>query len=130
MMLRLRLLNLIPAAGMLLLAAACQTPSASPVAARMMQDKTTETCIAQMQDAAASPGSPKVVLTRAAFAAEDRLSIVPAELTDAAGVPRDGRQRGVPESYRLTLQDGRCIMTRERDGKAVPLPACSCVAMQ
>jgi hypothetical protein len=117
-------------AGCALLITACQTPSAAPVAARMQQEKTTDACIAQMQEAAASPGSPKVVLTRAAFATDDRLSIVPAELTDAAGLPRDGRVRGVPDSYRLTLQDGACVMTRERDGKATPLSACGCITMK
>jgi hypothetical protein len=102
-----------------------------------------------MQAAVQQEGNPRVVIGSAAFAQEDRFSIVPAELFDESGLnsgsaslhsfepakpdsalPRDGRIRGVPESYRLTKEGERCVMTRERDGKAVQLTACRCEVLK
>jgi hypothetical protein len=69
-------------------------------------------------------------LTPAAFATEDRLSIVTADPLDGAGVPRSGRIRGLPDNFRLSIHHGRCVMTREQDGKTTLLDACTCVAMK
>jgi hypothetical protein len=96
----------------------------------MGSEKMTDACLAQMQEAVQQSGEPRVVLGAAAFAQEDRLTVVPAELLDASGLPREGRIRGVPESYRLTKEGEGCVIIRERDGKAAPLPACRCVAMK
>lgn len=116
--------------GILLLTACQSYPSASEPA-RMVADKTDAQCIAQMQNAIQRPGGSRVVLTRAAFATDDRLSIVPAEsVLDDAGLPASGRTLGLPDSFRLTLNDGVCSMVREADAHATPLPACTCVAIQ
>ena len=65
------------------------------------------------------------------FASEDRLSIVPSEsILDSAGQPASGRTLGLPDSFRLTLNNGVCTMVREADAQATPLPACSCVSIQ
>ena len=117
-------------AGILLLTACQSYPSASEPA-RMLADKTDAQCIAQMQNATQRPGGSRVVLTRAAFATDDRLSIVPSEpILDAAGQPASGRTLGIPESFRLTLNNGVCTMVREADARATPLTACSCVRLQ
>jgi hypothetical protein len=112
------------------LLAACQTAPTAPLPAHLVADKTNAACIAQMQMAASRPDGNTVVLTPAAFATEDRLSIVIADPLDGAGVPRSGRIRGVPDIFRLSLHHGRCVMTREQDGKSTLLDACTCVAMQ
>ena len=97
----------------------------------MVAEKTHAQCIEQMQNAAQRPGGNRVVLTRAAFATEDRLSVVPSEsILDAAGQPASGRTLGLPDSFRLTLNNGVCTLVREADAQATPLPACSCVAIQ
>lgn len=115
----------------ILLLAACQSYPSVAMPARMVADKTDAQCIAQMQSAAQRPGGRRVVLTRAAFATEDRLSIVPLESTlDATGQPASGRTLGLPDSFRLTLNDGVCSMVREADAQATPLPACTCLAVQ
>ncbi len=115
------------------LLAACQAPTAvsSPAsqAARMVAAQTTQACINQMQNAAMQPDGIRVVLTRAAFANDDRLSIVTAPTTDAAGQLGQGRELGMPQSYRLSTSGGRCTMTRESDAKAIVLDACSCVPL-
>ncbi len=110
--------------------AGCQTTAATRLPARMVSEKMTDACLAQMQSAVQQKGEPRVVLGNAAFAQEDRLTVVPAELLDESGLPRDGRIRGVPDSYRLTKEGKRCVITRERDGKAAPLTDCSCVVMK
>ena len=117
---------------LLQLLGACQAyaPTA-PVPARMAADGAPTQCIEQMQTAAQRPGASRVVLTGAAFATQDRLSIVPSDtVLDAAGQPANGRLRGLPDSFRLTLSNGACTMVREADGKVTPLPACTCVALQ
>ncbi len=114
----------------LLLTTACQSGSPVAVPARMVAAHTTEQCLAQMQKAAQRADGHRVVLTTAAFAQTDRLSIGPAQtVLDAAGQPADGRMRGLPDSYRLTLIHGVCTMTREADGQATPLTDCSCTAL-
>lgn len=116
----------------ILLLTACQSYPSAPVPARMVAEKKNQAqCIEQMQNAAQRTGGNRVVLTRAAFATEDRLSIVPSEsVRDAAGQPGSGRMLGVPDSFRLTLNNGVCTMVREADAQATPLPACSCVRLQ
>ena len=115
----------------ILLLAACQSYPSAAVPARMVAEKTHAQCIEQMQNAAQRPGGNRVVLTRAAFATEDRLSVVPSEsILDAAGQPASGRTLGLPDSFRLTLNNGVCTLVREADAQATPLPACSCVAIQ
>ncbi len=114
----------------LLLATACQSGPTAAVPARMVAERTTEQCLAQMQKAAQRPSAARVVLTTAAFAQSDRLSIGPApSQLDAAGQPADGRMRGLPDSYRLTVNGGMCSMTREADAVTTPLTDCSCVAI-
>ena len=117
---------------LLQLLTACQSyPPSAPVVARMAAPGPSAQCIEQMQTAARRAGSERVVLTRAAFATQDRLSIVPSDtVVDAAGQPANERLRGLPDSFRLTLNTGVCTMVREADGRATTLPACSCVAMQ
>lgn len=118
-------------AACILLLAACQSYPSAPVPARMVAEKTHAQCLEQMQNAAQRPGSGRVVLTRAAFATEDRLSIVPSEsMLDAAGQPASGRTLGVPDSFRLTLNNGVCTMVREADARPAPLPACTCERIQ
>ena len=115
----------------LLLLTACQSYSSAVVPARMRAEQNGMQCFAQMQNAAQRPGGGRVVLTPAAFATEDRLSIVPSEtVEDAAGQPASGRMRGIPDSFRLTLNNGVCTMVREADAQATALTACSCVATQ
>jgi hypothetical protein len=115
----------------ILLLTACQSDPSAPGPARMVADKTDAQCIAQMKSAAQRPSGGRVVLTRAAFATDDRLSIVPSESTlDAAGQPASGRTLGTPDSFRLTLDNGVCTMVREADAQAIPLPACTCIAVQ
>jgi hypothetical protein len=111
--------------------AACQQPRLAPEQpARMVAEQTTQACINQMQQAAMQPDGIRVVLTRAAFANDDRLSIVTAPTADAAGQLAQGRELGLPQSYRLNTSGGRCIMVREGDGKATVLDACSCVPLR
>lgn len=115
----------------LLLTACHSYPSApppTPLPAHLVAEKTSAQCIAQMQTAAQRPDGSRVVLTTAAFAHEDRLSIVQSDtILDAAGQPANGRMRGVPDSFRLTLNKGVCTMVREIDAQATALTACTCV---
>lgn len=95
----------------------------------MVASKTNVQCITQMQVAAQRPSGRQVLLTPAAFAMEDRLTIVPGDTaTDAAGQPAGGRMLGVPDSFRLTLNNGVCTMVREADAQTNPLTACTCTA--
>lgn len=97
----------------------------------MVASKTDAQCVAQMQAAAQRADAGRVVLTPAAFAVADRLSIVPADtVVDATGQPAGGRLRGLPDTFRLTLNNGVCTMVRESDARASPLTACTCVAIR
>lgn len=99
--------------------------------AHMVVGKHQAQCIAQMQAATQTQDGEGVALTAAAFAHEDKLSIVPSQtVLDAAGQSGSGRLLGRPETYRLTLKNGICTMLREADAKATSLPACDCVAVR
>ncbi len=108
--------------------ASASQPTSQP--ARMVAAQTSQACIQQMQKAATQPDGIRVVLTRAAFASDNRLSIDTAPTTDAAGQLGQGRELGMPQSYRLSTSGGRCTMTRESDGKAAVLDACTCVPLR
>ncbi len=108
---------------------ACQSTAQPPVPAKLIVTANHSACLAQIQNAAKRPDGIAVVLTNAAFANTDRLSIVPAELRDTSGNPAQGRQRGVPDSYLLRLDSQRCVMQREGDGQSTVLSACSCEAL-
>ena len=109
---------------------ACKSYPSAPMPAHLVADKTPAQCIEQMQNAVQVPGGYRVVLTRAAFAAGDRLTIVSSEsVLDAGGQPAGGRTLGAPESFRLTLHNGVCTLVREIDAQTTLLPACTCVVI-
>jgi hypothetical protein len=107
---------------------ACQIPTAKSAPAHLVADKTGSACIAQMQNAAAGADGIAVKLTKAAFANSDVLSLSPPDIAGAAGTPANGRVLGGPDNFRLTLNNGRCLMTRESTGHVADLTACTCVA--
>lgn len=114
-----------------ILMTACQSSPSAPAIARMVSEKTDALCLAQMQNAVQPRGAGRVVLTRAAFAAGNRLSIVPTKsVVDAAGLPANGRTLGKPDSFRLTLENGVCSVQREADGQSTLLPACTCTIVE
>jgi hypothetical protein len=111
--------------------AGCQTPAPAAVPAQMQSEQTTQACIAQMQDAVAAATGSKTVLTRLAFAGSDSLTITRTELTNAAGLPLDGRSKELPEAFRLQLASAnRCEIVHQRSGKSAVLDACGCTAMK
>ena len=112
---------------------ACQSHAnhPTPIPALMVASKTGAQCTAQTQAAVQRPNGEPVVLTPAAFATEDRLSIVPSStVLDAAGQPASGRLIGSSDTFRLTLNQGVCTLGRESDGQTTALTACTCVAMR
>jgi len=115
----------------ILLLSACQSTASIPLPARRVAQGTDAQCIAQMQTAIQTPGGSPVALTRAAFAMDDRLTIVPSEsVLDASGQPASGRLLGMPDSFRLTLYEGVCNLVRETDAMKFSLPACTCVPIR
>lgn len=115
-----------------LVLAACSSHPPAPDAARALRvvGKKDAQCITQMQVAMERPGGSAVVLGPAAFAADDRLSVVPSEsVADAAGQPAGGRLLGRPDHFRLILNQGLCTLVRETDARSTPLTACACVAI-
>jgi hypothetical protein len=115
--------------GILALVGCQSLPAAKPLAARMLVEKTTPACIAQIENAAQVPGGPKVHLTSAVFAKDDRLSLVLGPSVDAAGLNANGALLNKPQSFWLTLDQGRCMMRSDATGKSVELTACTCVVL-
>jgi hypothetical protein len=108
---------------------ACQMPTVKSVPARLIPDKTNAACIMQMENAATGADGIAVKLTKAAFANSDVLSLSPPDVTGVTGTPANGRVRGGPDNFKLTLNNGRCLMTRENTGQVADLTACTCAAL-
>jgi hypothetical protein len=51
-----------------------------------------------------------------------------ARLRDASGRPLDGRERGMPEQFRLVKIGQQCVLVHERTGARFALRAAECVA--
>jgi hypothetical protein len=109
--------------------AGCQSAGSAAVPARIGADRMTSACTAQMQKFITSKQGLATVLTPAAFAQSDSLSIVEAPLTDKTGQLAQGRVRDMPETYRLSKGPAGCTILRESDGTSAVLDACNCAPL-
>lgn len=108
----------------------CQSAGSAGVPARMGADRMTDACIVQMQKFITSKQGLGTVLSAAAFAQSDSLSIVEAPFTDKTGQLAQGRIRDMPQTYRLTKSTAGCTMLRESDGTSGLMDACNCVPLR
>jgi hypothetical protein len=108
----------------------CQSAGSSAVPARIGADRMNEACIVQMQKFITSKQGLGTVLTPAAFAQNDNLSIVAAPLLDKTGQLAQGREREMPQNYRLNKSPAGCTILRESDGSSALLDACNCVPLR
>ena len=108
----------------------CQTVGSAAVPARIGADRMTDACRVQMQKFITSAQGLGTVLTPAAFAQSDSLSIVQAPLIDKTGQLAQGREVSMPQIYRLTKNTAGCTMTRASDGTSTLLDSCSCVPLR
>ena len=108
----------------------CQSSGSAAVPARIGADRMTDACRVQMQKFITSTQGLGTVLTPAAFAQSDSLSIVEAPLTDKTGQLAQGRERNMPQIYRLSKSTAGCTITRESDGTNTVLDGCSCVPLR
>ena len=108
----------------------CQTAGSAAVPARIGADRMTDACRVQMQKFITSTQGLGTVLTPAAFAQSDSLSIVQAPLIDKTGQLAQGREVSMPQIYRLTKNTAGCTMTRASDGTSTVLDSCSCVPLR
>ncbi len=116
----------------LVLLLGCQSAGSADVPARparMGADRISSACIVQMQNFITSKEGLGTVLTPAAFAKDNFLSIAAAPLTDATGNLAQGRERSMPSVYRLSKSAAGCTITRESDGANALLNSCNCVPL-
>ncbi len=108
----------------------CQATGSTSVPARMDTERMTDACIVQMQNFITSRQGLGTVLTPAAFATDNFLSIAAAPLTDATGQLVQGRERNMPEIYRLSKSPAGCVITRDSDSTSAELNRCNCVPLR
>lgn len=114
----------------MLFLAGCQSAGSNAVPARIGADRMTDACMVQMQKFITSQQGLGTVLTAAAFAQSDSLSIVEAPLADSTGQLAQGRIRDMPQTYRLSKSPVGCTILRESDGTNALLDACNCVPLR
>lgn len=108
----------------------CQTAGSASVPARMGADRITDACIVQMQNFITSRQGPRTVLTPAAFATGNLLSIAATPITDATGQLAQGRELNLPQTYRLSKSTAGCTIVRESDGTSAVLSSCNCTPLR
>lgn len=108
---------------------ACQSADASSVPARMSEGRASTACIAQMQDFITLQQGLRTVLTHAAFADSNFLSIVTTPLLDDNGRLAQGRERSLPTVYELSKSTAGCTITRGGTSNSLLLTSCSCTPL-
>lgn len=107
----------------------CQHAAPAATPAKLITSPSPSACLKQIQANIEKDMGEPVVLTEAAFAQSDLLSISPAPILDPQGRLAQGRVRGVPESYRLSKDQRGCYLLREKTKQSILLDACQCEAL-
>jgi hypothetical protein len=109
--------------------AGCQHSAPAATPAKLLPGSSQAACLKQIQSIIEKDMGEPVMLTEAAFAQSDLLSISPAPILDPQGRLAQGRIRGMPESYRLSKNQRGCYMLREKMKQSILLDACACEAL-
>ena len=109
-----------------LAAAACRTVSAGQDRPAVLADPVSQGRAEVAQAASAALNGVPVTLADDALTRESTLVLERARHRDPSGLLVEGRERGMPEKFRLVKNGPTCVLVHERSGKRIALHETAC----
>jgi len=109
---------------------ACRTASARPDMAALVAEPGAESRAELAAAVGAALGGVPVRLSDDAFTRESTLVLERARQRDPSGLPAQGRERGVPERFRLVKNGADCVLIHERTGQRFTLRETTCAPVE
>ena len=109
---------------------ACRTASARPDVAAVVAEPGTESRAELAAAVGAALGGVPVRLSDDALTRESTLVVERARQRDPSGLPAQGRERGVPERFRLVKNGADCVLIHERTGQRFTLRETTCAPVE
>ncbi len=116
------------ASATMLIAAACRTVPAQREVAAVILDPSAQSKAALSKAVSEALHGPPVKLADNALTKTDWLIIEREHPRDAAGHPLDGREREMPEQFRLVKAGDQCTLVHQRTERRFPLAGVACSA--
>jgi len=109
---------------------ACRTASARPDVAAVVAEPGAESRAELAAAVGAALGGVPVTLSDDALTRESTLIVERARQRDPSGLPAQGRERGVPERFRLVKNGADCVLIHERTGQRFTLRETTCAPVE
>ena len=109
---------------------ACRTASARPDVAAVVAEPGAESRAELAAAVGAALGGIPVRLSDDALTRESTLVLERARQRDPSGLPAQGRERGVPERFRLVKNGADCVLIHERTGQRFTLRETTCAPVE
>ena len=109
---------------------ACRTASARPDVAAVVAEPGAESRAELATAIGAALGGVPVTLSDDALTRESTLIVERARQRDPSGLPAQGRERGVPERFRLVKNGADCVLIHERTGQRFTLRETTCAPVE
>ena len=109
---------------------ACRTASARPDVAAVVAEPGAESRAELAAAVGAALGGVPVRLSDDALTRESTLVLERARQRDPSGLPAQGRERGVPERFRLVKNGADCVLIHERTGQRFTLRETTCAPVE
>ena len=109
---------------------ACRTASARPDVAAVVAEPGAESRAELAAAVGAALGGVPVRLSDDALTRESTLIVERARQRDPSGLPAQGRERGVPERFRLVKNGADCVLIHERTGQRFTLRETTCAPVE
>jgi hypothetical protein len=119
-------LRVVWASAVVVALVACRTIPATREAPAVITDPTPESRAALAKAVSAALNGAHVKLADDALTKTDTLIIEHEQPRDPTGAPPDGRQRGMPEQFRLVKAGAQCSLVHQRTDKRYPLTGVTC----
>jgi hypothetical protein len=119
-------LKVVWASAVVVALVACRTIPAPREVPAVITDPTPESRVVLAKAVSAALNGARVRLADDALTKTDTLIIERDQPPDPSGVPMDGRQRGIPEQFRLVKVGAQCSLVHQRTNKRYPLTGVTC----
>jgi len=109
---------------------ACRTASARPDVAAVVAEPGADSRAELAAAIGTALGGVPVTLSDDALTRESTLIVERARQRDPSGLPAQGRERGVPERFRLVKNGADCVLIHERTGQRFTLRETTCAPVE
>jgi len=117
-------------AGALLSLAACRTAKVRQELPAVVAEPGAQSRAELAAAVSAALGGVPVTLADDALTRESTLIVERARQRDPSGLPAQGRERGMPERFRLVKIGAECVLVHERSGQRFTLRETTCAPVE